>query len=192
MKEVKLNGFTLHILPDEDPVHPRSDCDNLGHLLCWHRNYDIGDDNPYTHSSGFWQDKALQGSIFVMLEVYGLDHSGIRVSCSPYNDLWDSGKLGIIYATKDDVLKEFGDLADETKELVKNRLIGEVTDYDNYLITDFYYFLIEGPDGEHIDSCGSFSGNNMQDICENMKEHTSDEFHPLFDKFISKQAGSHM
>lgn len=37
--ETKLHGYTLKIIPDDSPLNPRTDCDHLGTMLCWHRRY---------------------------------------------------------------------------------------------------------------------------------------------------------
>ena len=39
------NGYTISIYYDEDAQSPR-DWDNLGTMVCWHRRYDIGDEQP--------------------------------------------------------------------------------------------------------------------------------------------------
>ncbi len=65
----------------------------------------------------FYADKALQKSIAAKADVYLLDHSGLRVSDKPFScdpQGWDSGIAGIMYATKDDVIKDYGKLNDET------------------------------------------------------------------------------
>lgn len=36
----------LRIVRDIDPMNPRKEWDNLGHMVCWHRNYDLGDEQP--------------------------------------------------------------------------------------------------------------------------------------------------
>ena len=45
MKEkIKLkNGNILEIMQDEDPMNPRAEFDNLGSMVCWHHNYNLGD-----------------------------------------------------------------------------------------------------------------------------------------------------
>lgn len=47
MKEkIKLkNGNVLYIIPDEDALNPRTEWDNLGHMVAWHRNYHLGDNS---------------------------------------------------------------------------------------------------------------------------------------------------
>lgn len=37
------DGRILYIIQDEDPMNPRTDWDPLSHMVCWHRNYHLGD-----------------------------------------------------------------------------------------------------------------------------------------------------
>lgn len=99
--ETKLNGYTLKIIPDENPLNPRTDCDHLGIMLCWHRRYSLGDSHPYDTPQDFAESAAAK-DMFVCLPVYLLDHSGLYVSVNDFNDSWDSGQLGFIYCTKQD------------------------------------------------------------------------------------------
>ena len=45
---VKTNGrYTLKIVVDNDPLNPREDYDNFGHMTCWHRRYNLGDKHDF-------------------------------------------------------------------------------------------------------------------------------------------------
>lgn len=37
-----------------------------------------------------------------------MDHSGLAMQTTSFNDPWDSGQVGWIYVSKEDALKEFG------------------------------------------------------------------------------------
>lgn len=182
--ETKLNGYTLKILPDENPIHPRSDCAHLGTLLAWHRRYDLGDNNDYPEPDDFFESEEAK-RIYASLPVYMLDHSGIRLSCNSFRycdpDGWDSGRLGIIYCTEEQAKKWLG--KDCTPERATKALYDEIEEYDAYLNGSYYGFAIEGLNGENEDSCWGFrhDGDN-QDLLNAMKEYVSDEFRPLFDK----------
>lgn len=39
-------GHVITLYPDENAENPRDD-DNLGHMLCWHPRYTLGDPNPF-------------------------------------------------------------------------------------------------------------------------------------------------
>lgn len=185
--ETKLNGYTLKIIPDENPLNPRTDCDHLGIMLCWHRRYSLGDSHPYDTPQDFAESAAAK-DMFVCLPVYLLDHSGLYVSVNDFNDSWDSGQLGFIYCTKQDAQKWFNN-TDVTEDEIKKELTAEVEEYNDYLNGAWYGFLIEGLDGEVEDSCGGFRyDGSMKKFASEMKSYVSDKYSALFDKLVANNS----
>ena len=185
--ETKLNGYTLKIIPDENPLNPRTDCDHLGIMLCWHRRYSLGDSHPYDTPQDF-EESAAAKDMFVCLPVYLLDHSGLYVSVNDFNDSWDSGQLGFIYCTKQDAQKWFNN-TDVTEDEIKKELTAEVEEYNDYLNGAWYGFLIEGLDGEVEDSCGGFRyDGSMKKLASEMKSYVSDKYYALFDKLVANNS----
>jgi hypothetical protein len=44
---IQHRGYTINIYPDEDPPNPRTEFDgHLGKMVCWHRGYILGDEQP--------------------------------------------------------------------------------------------------------------------------------------------------
>lgn len=80
---VKLDGLTLHVEPDYNPPHPRTECDHFGKMLCWHRNYTFGDQNRYDTPEDFYRSEEAK-NIYVSLPVYMLDHSGTFLSTEAF------------------------------------------------------------------------------------------------------------
>ena len=62
----KYKGYTIKIHSDDNPASPR-DWDNLGTMVCWHRCYILGDEQP-RGSPGEW--------LLYMLEDLGLESFG--------------------------------------------------------------------------------------------------------------------
>lgn len=185
--ETKLNGYTLKIIPDENPLNPRTDCDHLGIMLCWHRRYSLGDSHSYDTPQDFAESAAAK-DMFVCLPVYLLDHSGLYVSVNDFNDSWDSGQLGFIYCTKQDAQKWFNN-TDVTEDEIKKELTAEVEEYNDYLNGAWYGFLIEGLDGEVEDSCGGFRyDGSMKKLASEMKSYVSDKYYALFDKLVANNS----
>lgn len=48
----KHKGLIVNIYPDDSPESPREWC-NLGTMACWHRNYNLGDQNAFTDPASF-------------------------------------------------------------------------------------------------------------------------------------------
>ena len=90
----------------------------------------------------------------VMLPVYMYSHSGIRLNTSSFNDRWDSGNIGYIYATKEEIQKEF----DGDKAKAEERLKGTIDTWDQYVSGDVWHIAVVDEDGEVIDSCGGYYG----------------------------------
>jgi hypothetical protein len=80
------------------------------------------------------------------------DHSGVVLSTTPFSCPWDSGQLGIIYATREKIVAE-GLGGDDEK--VREILRGEVKVFYWWLNGECYGYTIEDPDG---DSCFGFIG----------------------------------
>ena len=96
---------------------------------------------------------------YVVLPVYLLDHSGLSVSTHSFNDPWDSGQTGIIFASFDKIREEYGveNVTPEIRSKAEDLLRGEVEQYDAYLNGECYgYELYKS--GEVMDSCWGFTG----------------------------------
>lgn len=118
----------------------------------------------------------------VILPVYIYDHSGITISCShtyPYNDRWDAGQVGWIYADYDDIKNEYGAVNTENIEKAKEVLVSEVSTYDDYLRGNAYGYIIE-KDGVEVASCWGYLGDLREMIAE-MKSSVDKEYQHLFD-----------
>jgi hypothetical protein len=77
---------------------------------------------------------------------------------------WDSGKVGVIFVSKEKVRKEYGwkvITAKRTEQILKY-LQGEVETFDQYLRGDVYGFR-KIVDGEEIESCWGFYGNDHRE-----------------------------
>lgn len=94
----------------------------------------------------------------VALPVYLIDHSGITLSTTPFQNRWDSGQAGWIWTTKEKACRVTG-IKDISQERMKEYLESEVTRYSKYLTADVYGYIVEsyGKDGwKRTDSCWDF------------------------------------
>jgi hypothetical protein len=177
-------GFVIEIDWDSDPTSPRK-WDNAGRMVCWHRRYNLGDwegkqRNPQ-HSDGtefsdpsefneWWQTNGKGG---IILPLYLYDHSGITMSCGPFACPWDSGQVGYIYITSEDIRKNWNckRITSKIRKQAEDCLRSEVSVYDDYLTGQVYCYTVfellpeseeceelEDRKGEHLDSCCGFYG----------------------------------
>ena len=114
----------------------------------------------------------------VILPLYLYDHSGITMSTKPFSCRWDSGQVGWIYVTHEDIVKEFGHL---DIEKTKKTLEKEVKEYDQYLTDDVYGYVLENKDGEVIDSCWGFYGG-LEWLENELKYELPEEYKDLVNK----------
>ena len=167
IEEIKFkNGLTGQLHYDTDPMNPRHEWDHQGTMVCFHRNYELGDKNHRFKQSDYGSWAELEQGIkdevgpCVILPLYLYDHSGITISTEPFGCPWDSGKVGFIYISWDKAKYEHGwKRRSRTRELkLREWLKGEVEEYDMYLTGQVYGYTLEDEDGEQLDSCWGFFG----------------------------------
>lgn len=169
MKDKDGVEYTLEVEQADWVDDPRNE-NNLCTMVCWHRDYRLGDKHNFDNSDEFmqhlyldvtgkhwcddhesddWQDvyKELQTTNLVLIKPINLyDHGGLTVStsnCYPYNDRWDSGVVGFIYVTKKTIFEECGNITEENwLERADKYLEGEMKTYDQYLRGDVYSFRL--------------------------------------------------
>ena len=170
--EKRIENYLIEVIQDESPESPR-EWDNLGTMICFHGRYNLGDKHDYRSGdySGWDEqrkDIEKKENVCVILPLYLYDHSGITMKTSPFGCNWDSGQVGWIVVSKENVRKEFGvkRITKEIIEKVTNILEGEVKTYDQYLSGEIYgykiYKVTECELGhehkEELDSCWGFYG----------------------------------
>ena len=163
----KVRGYTIEIHQDEDAQSPREDC-GFGTMYCTHRRYNLGDTQIGGMAKGEF-DKLISRKDVKYLPLYLYDHSGLTMSTSPFSCPWDSGQVGVILATHEDIRKEFGPKGRAMTHISKKAISSafklmrqEVEVYDAFLCGNVYGYVILDKDGETMDSCWGF-------ICVNGK-----------------------
>jgi len=106
---------------------------------------------------------------FIILPLYLYDHSGITMNTRGFTCQWDSGQVGLIYASYEDVKKEYGSVTPQTLMLAEDLLRFEVKNYDYYISGQCYGFkLFE--EQQEIDSCWGFLGD-LSEVQACVKDH---------------------
>ena len=177
--EEKYRDLNIKIYYDGNVEDPRT-WDNLGRMICWHSNYDLGDKHNYDGPGDLFYDLitdnmdedeadkmtteqiqehlTAQGYMFMLLFLY--DHSGITMNTTGFSCRWDSGQVGYIYVSPDMITKEYGNnYKKDVLERVRAVLKGEVYTFDQYIRGNVYGFMITDQDGQDIDSCWGFYGD---------------------------------
>lgn len=112
-------------------------------------------------------------SSFVIEPIYLYDHSGITINTTGFSCPWDSGQVGWIYVSYDNIQKEYGVVTPETIEKARQVLISEVREYDYYLTDQCYGFKLY-ESNEEIASCWGFMGE-IRDVQNEIKEYLPDD-----------------
>ena len=168
----------IRIVIDGFPTNPREDTE-YNHMICFHGKYNLGDtDEALGYSkevlkegSNSWEEaeKVLrkEHSAVVILPLYLYDHGGITMNTTGFSCLWDSGQVGFIYVTKENIKASFSDWKSVTpkrKAQIEAQLVASVEEYDSYLRGEAYGYVTEEltcekcGTWEEIDSCYGFLG----------------------------------
>lgn len=195
---------TIKIIHDEDAENPREEWDNFGTMVCLHSRYSLGDKDGYetlqeavySHKNykEWWHDENNPNAYdeqelshwveiaerlgMIVLPLYLYDHSGITMNTTGFSCRWDSGQVGIIFITREDIRKEFQvkRVSKKLIESVKEILVAQVETYDKWLTGDIWGFQ-RFEDGEEVDSCWGFYGSDPKE--NGMLDHWPKEFHNI-------------
>ena len=133
-------------------------------FVCWHRRYNLGNVKDFDTPDDFLEYE--KENKLIKLPLYMYDHSGISIHADsrpyPYNDRFDSGQLGYVYCTLDQVRKEFGckHVSKQIRQKAVDLMLAEVGTYDSILRGEVYGYVIENEEtGEELDSCWGFIGD---------------------------------
>lgn len=237
-------NYKLKLQRDEYPDDPR-EWSNLGKMVCFHRRYNLGDEQPggdpqdwlrnlacglddsladrldyWENGAGWarlWNEAPGWGSVndaidakvetavwkvlderAVILPLYLYDHGGLRMSVGSFSCPWDSGQVGWIYASRADVLKNWGGkrLTARLRKRAEALLKAEVETYDQFLSGDVWGWAVYETDEEcdcepddecdctagaaHVESCWGYYGvadalSEGKASLEWLEKETSDE-----------------
>lgn len=151
----------IRIEHDPDPESPRRAFDNVGTFWTEHRRYCSPD--PIPHQTITDSIKAMFGSWSkfdrgcVWLPVYLYDHSGVAYRTTPFSCPWDSGQVGIIFATNQKCREEWGA---HYRRKARAYLAGEVEEYSTWANGEVYGYVVEDEAGTEIESCWGFYGHD--------------------------------
>ena len=166
-----MKKYELKVEQDNDPMNPRTEWDNITTMICFHRNYNLGDKHNYK-SDNFdgWIELMDQiDSDYKMLMIkplYMYDHSGITIRTYPFDCQWDSGQIGWVFIDEKKLQSMTGDSSGHNEINLEEIIDSEVKTYDQYLTGEVYRYSIyeiETCDKGHehknyVEGCGSYFG----------------------------------
>lgn len=146
---------------DNNPGNPR-EWDNISQMVCWYRNYTLGDKHDYKEPRDFLQALARElgmakienqsnsellafiskKALIAPLWLY--DHSGLRMKIGSFSGLseghaeWDTMLVGWVYITRKKVIEKYGKFNQESKTQAMKCMESEIRFYDQYLSGDVY------------------------------------------------------
>lgn len=137
----------------------------------------------FTHTA---EITALEASAIV-LPLYLYDHSALAMSTDSFigravHAEWDSGQVGWIYVSKEDIRAEYqvDRITPSVREQAENRLKDEVRIYDAYLRGECYGYELY-KNGELTDSCWGFVGS-FDEAIKDIAEYLPDECKGMTEK----------
>jgi hypothetical protein len=145
-----MKKYAIKLVYDTDAESPR-EWDNLGTITAEHRRYDFSDTDSIPIER-FEDIVSKKTSDYLYLPVYMYDHSGVSLSTSPFSCPWDSGQVGYIYVSKDNIRKEYGvkRISPKLKLSVYELLRQEISIYSQYINGEVYGFQIAEIGNEYI------------------------------------------
>ena len=139
------------------------------------------DNIPNDEDSGYPLN-ALQELVdkhFIVLPLYLYDHSGLTMNTTGFYCPWDSGQVGYIYVSKEQVREEYNwkNLTKQRIAKIESYLQGEVEIYDLYLQNRIYFFVATCDLCGKEDSCGGFYGEEWKEngLLDHIYSHCSCE-----------------
>jgi hypothetical protein len=134
-------------------------------MACFHGRHTLGDNDLGFKDSDFrsWGDMERylieERKARIILPLFLLDHSGLRMKVGSFHDPWDSGQVGYIFVTADKIRKDYRvkRISKRVLALAEACLRSEVETYDDYLTGSVYGIVLKKGE-ETKDDCWGFYG----------------------------------
>ena len=170
LETIEYREHVVKIYPDLDPLSPRTEVDNFGTMVCFHRRYMLGDKHDFPNADAVIEH--IQETQALSVPLYLYDHGGVTMNTTGFSCPWDSGQVGVIFVTAEQVRKEYGvkRIGRKVRAKALDVLKAEVKEYDDFLTGSVYGYVTEDSDGEHVGSCWGFFGDTDYMIEEAKRE----------------------
>jgi len=171
------DGKKLEIIQDNFCIDSPRDWDNLGTMVCFHKRGKYGDNHDYKADEFNGWDE-LENQIredhpnCIILPIYMYEHSGVTINTTGFSCPWDSGRLGLIFISREKINEEFN--KSRTDKQIEEYLQNEVAVYDQFLTGDVWGFRMLDSRGEEKDACWGFYGDDP--IENGMVDHLDEKY----------------
>lgn len=169
------------IYADDDSPNPRDDHDQTCVLVLDHGRHNLPkEENIDLDAHSSWEEVAdvirARFDVVAMLPVYGIDHGQLALRAGePYADKWDSGQAGLAYVTREAMATAWA--GGEWTEVQAHAVIaGEVEEFNDWLTSDVYGYVVTDADGVELDSCWGMYG---LDYCKAQAVAAAEQADPL-------------
>lgn len=173
------NNRVLKIQYDPYAESPR-EWDNLTKIIAFGSYSHLGEKhNLNANDFNDWDENKAgvmkQYDVAIIEPLYMYSHSGQTISTSPFSCKWDSGQLGWIIITKEDLRNNWSlkRISKKYRLMANDILEAEVKTLDQYISGDVYGFDIEDEEGDSEDSCWGFFGDELKE--NGILDHLSEE-----------------
>lgn len=165
LEEQRIGRCIARVTYDECPENPREidPSSRFGEILYTSNRYTLGDRMTTREEI----DEIVERKDVIILWVSAYIHGGVALSwsrgkVSGFSCPWDSGICGIMYATHEEIAKEYGCVDADTIEKAYAYMAGEMRLFDSYARGEVYIWevvLAEDRD-EVVESCGGYYGDD--------------------------------
>ncbi len=176
--QTTFRGYKIRIETDDDPLDPR-DRDLMGIIGEWHSRMTFGDfkiskDGVYRskfpdytkevaiREGRLWElediEQFMESQGWLWKPLYMISHSGTRLSLYDPECPFDSGQVGYVYITKENIRRQLGVklVTKPVREEAWKWVEDELNDLDNYMNGGQYRFFIEDAPEWMVDSYGCY------------------------------------
>ena len=167
-REITLkDDLCLEISRDTDIENPRENDCNAATFYCLksprRKIGDIIDSSYYLNETK--RTLAKTGE-YTILPIFFREHSGIALRTIPFPDIWDSACIGFAVANINDFMKQGNSDMPvsrcEAMSRAKDCIRSELEAYSDYLQGNCWQYCITDEDGNVVDSCSGFIGDDLE------------------------------
>lgn len=184
------NGLKIEIIQDIDyQESPDQNGDDSLFLVGFHRDFTVErqgfeayvaamaypDRDKYTDEDLSEEQIEHKKAVAKRYHVFGLEayiHSGVVLALSREGNFpdrgWDVSQLGAVFVEK----KHW-----RTRAQARKAALSLIQEWNDCLGGNVYGFVIEGSDGENVDSCGGFVGDYDESGCLEQARESADAYY---------------